>query len=86
MAATQDSLILPTPESFPTFPFETPYSIQVDLMRHLYSAIERRQIAIAESPTGTVSSQSPLLHLGMWLTRTSGKNSEFAFCHSVLAG
>jgi chromosome transmission fidelity protein 1 len=67
MAATQDSLILPTPDSFPTFPFETPYSIQVDLMRHLYSAIERRQTAIAESPTGTVSSQSPL-RLGMWLT------------------
>ncbi len=62
--ATQDSLILPTPDSFPAFPFDTPYSIQVDLMRHLYSAIEGRRIAIAESPTGTVSSQSPL-HLGM---------------------
>ena len=55
--ATQDSLIIPTPDSFPTFPFDTPDSNQVDLMRHLYSAIERRQIAIAESPTGTVSSR-----------------------------
>ncbi len=45
---------LPTPESFPAFPFDPPYSIQVDLMKHVYSAIENRKIAIVESPTGTV--------------------------------
>ena len=60
MAATQESsLSLPTPNSFPAFPFNPPYSIQVELMRHLYSAIEHRQVSIAESPTGTVSSYSP---------------------------
>jgi len=43
---------LPTPETFP-FPF-TPYSIQVDFMRNLYTAIEQRKVGIFESPTGTV--------------------------------
>jgi chromosome transmission fidelity protein 1 len=57
MAHTQESsLSLPTPSSFPAFPFNPPYSIQVELMRHIYSAIEHRQVFIAESPTGTVSS------------------------------
>ncbi|KAH9049835.1 DNA repair helicase [Lactarius hengduanensis] len=64
---TQDSLILPTPDSFPAFPFDTPYSIQVDLMRHLYSAIEARQIAIAESPTGTGKTLSLLSATLSWL-------------------
>ena len=57
MEPTQESsLTLPTPQSFPAFPFDPPYSIQVELMRHIYSAIEHRQVSIAESPTGTVSS------------------------------
>lgn len=53
--SAQASLTLSTPDSFPAFPFDTPYSIQVDLMRHIYSAVEHRQVSIAESPTGTVS-------------------------------
>ncbi|KAF8272016.1 DNA repair helicase [Lactarius quietus] len=65
--ATQDALILPTPDSFPTFPFDTPYSIQVDLMRHLYSAIECGQIAVAESPTGTGKTLSLLSATLSWL-------------------
>lgn len=60
--SSQISLKLPTPDSFPAFPFDPPYSIQIDLMRHLYSAIEHRQIAIAESPTGTVSSSRLVTH------------------------
>lgn len=48
------SLTLPTPDSFPIFPYPEPYNIQLDLMRHLYAAIEGRKIAIVESPTGTV--------------------------------
>lgn len=48
------ALKLPTPDKFPIFPYPTPYSIQVDLMRHLYTAIEERKVAIVESPTGTV--------------------------------
>ena len=45
---------LPTPASFP-FPYQPPYAIQVDFMSALYTAIEaRKQVAIFESPTGTV--------------------------------
>ncbi|CAE6485498.1 unnamed protein product [Rhizoctonia solani] len=48
-----DSLHLPTPESFPAFPFQ-PYDIQLELMKSLYTALEDRKIAVLESPTGTV--------------------------------
>jgi hypothetical protein len=48
-------LELATPDSFPAFPYNPPYSIQVDLMRHLYAAIEHRKVTIIESPTGTVN-------------------------------
>jgi len=34
-----------TPDVFP-FPYPTPYSIQVDLMRTVFEAIEQRKIAI----------------------------------------
>lgn len=49
------SLALPTPTQFPAFPYSPPYSIQVDLMRHLYTSIEQKKVTIVESPTGTVS-------------------------------
>jgi chromosome transmission fidelity protein 1 len=48
------SLDLPAPDLFPAFPYDPPYSIQVDLMRHLYAAIEQRKVSVVESPTGTV--------------------------------
>lgn len=48
------SLSLSTPESFPIFPYDKPYDIQLNLMQHLYQAIEDRAIAVVESPTGTV--------------------------------
>ncbi|KAI9509200.1 DNA repair helicase [Russula earlei] len=68
MAATQgSSLTLPTPDSFPVFPFDPPYSIQVELMRHIYSAIEHRQVSIAESPTGTGKTLSLLSSTLTWL-------------------
>jgi hypothetical protein len=42
---------LSTPDVFP-FPYPTPYSIQVDLMRTVFEAIEQKKIAIvcASSP------------------------------------
>ena len=48
------TLKLPTPDSFPAFPF-SPYDIQLQLMRHVYASIEDGKVAIMESPTGTVS-------------------------------
>lgn len=47
-------LPLPAPESF-SFPYETPYPIQTELMHLVYQAIESSKIAIVQSPTGTVS-------------------------------
>ncbi|KAF9257517.1 DNA repair helicase [Marasmius fiardii PR-910] len=61
------SLVLPTPLDFPAFPYSPPYLIQVDLMRHLYAAIEKRQVAIVESPTGTGKTLSLLCSSMTWL-------------------
>lgn len=43
---------LKPPEEFP-FPFQ-PYAIQKNFMRELYHTLERGQVGIFESPTGTV--------------------------------
>ncbi|TFY70336.1 hypothetical protein EVG20_g2668 [Dentipellis fragilis] len=61
------SLVLPTPEAFSSFPYDTPYNIQTDLMRHLYSAIELHKVAIIESPTGTGKTLSLLTAALAWL-------------------
>jgi len=50
------SLTLTPPEIFSAFPYSPPYSIQADLMHHLYKCIEHKKVSIVESPTGTVSS------------------------------
>jgi chromosome transmission fidelity protein 1 len=57
MGSNQLSLSLETPEVFPKFPYDTPYDIQISLMKHLYGSIEKSKVAIVESPTGTVSTQ-----------------------------
>ena len=49
-----ESIILSTPGDFTRFPYKPPYSAQLQLMKHLYAAIEERRLVIAESPTGTV--------------------------------
>ncbi|CAE7051005.1 unnamed protein product [Rhizoctonia solani] len=61
-----NSLHLPTPDSFPAFPFQ-PYGIQLELMKNLYAALEDRKVAVLESPTGTGKSLSLLCGAMTWL-------------------
>ncbi|KAF8133448.1 DNA repair helicase [Boletus edulis] len=61
-------LVLPTPERFPAFPYDPPYSIQTDLMKHVYSSVESRHVTIIESPTGTGKTLSLLCSGLSWLT------------------
>jgi chromosome transmission fidelity protein 1 len=41
-----DELTLVTPTRFDAFPYEEPYDIQLQLMKHLYEAIESRSLAM----------------------------------------
>eukprot|EP00898_Chlorokybus_atmophyticus_P007256 jgi/Chlat1/7531/Chrsp62S07038 len=41
-------------ETFPAFPYEAPYDIQLGLMRAAYETLQRGGVALLESPTGTV--------------------------------
>ncbi|KAI0827672.1 DNA repair helicase [Trametes gibbosa] len=59
-------LKLNTPDAFPAFPFK-PYSIQLDLMRHVYTSVECGKVAITESPTGTGKTLSLLCASLTWL-------------------
>ncbi|TFK70379.1 DNA repair helicase [Pluteus cervinus] len=61
------SLGLPTPDEFPAFPYNPPYDIQVELMRHVYKAIEGKEITIVESPTGTGKTLTLLCSSLTWL-------------------
>ncbi|KAH7904949.1 DNA repair helicase [Hygrophoropsis aurantiaca] len=58
---------LPVPEQFPAFPYDPPYPIQSELMQHIYSSIEQRQVTIVESPTGTGKTLSLLCSSLTWL-------------------
>lgn len=68
-----DDLILPTPTNFPAFPYDPPYSIQIDLMSHVYTSIEKRQVTIVESPTGTGKTLSLLCSSLSWLVDEKGR-------------
>lgn len=37
------------------FPYASPYQIQIDFMKNLFTTIEQKKLGIFESPTGTVS-------------------------------
>ncbi|KAH7885110.1 helicase C-terminal domain-containing protein [Phlebopus sp. FC_14] len=65
---THNDLALPTPEQFPAFPYDPPYSIQTDLMKHVYTSIENKHVTIVESPTGTGKTLSLLCSSLTWLT------------------
>lgn len=49
-----------------SFPF-TPYSIQDDLMNHLYATLSQSKVTVIESPTGTGKSLSLLCASLTWL-------------------
>ncbi|KAI5073385.1 hypothetical protein GOP47_0011398 [Adiantum capillus-veneris] len=51
---------------FPAFPFE-PYPVQLQLMRAVYSALEKGGVAIVESPTGTGKTLSLICSVLQWL-------------------
>ncbi|KAJ3711787.1 helicase C-terminal domain-containing protein [Lentinula raphanica] len=65
--SSSDTLILPTPDTFPAFPYALPYTIQTELMRHLYEAIEHKKVTVIESPTGTGKTSSLLCASLTWL-------------------
>ncbi|ORY29962.1 helicase C-terminal domain-domain-containing protein [Naematelia encephala] len=69
--------LIPTPETFP-FPYPQPYSIQLDLMRTVFQAIESRKIAIVESPTGTGKSLTLLTATLTWLEAHSKRLTNHA--------
>ncbi|KAJ6620765.1 helicase C-terminal domain-containing protein [Mycena sp. CBHHK59/15] len=68
MSSSEEMFLnLPTPSEFSSFPYSPPYPIQVELMRHLYTSIEKRKVTIVESPTGTGKTLSLLCASLTWL-------------------
>lgn len=57
----------PTRTDFPGFPYPTPYSQQVDLMKFLYITLASSKCALIESPTGTGKSVTLLTGSLHWL-------------------
>ncbi|CAG8641737.1 11122_t:CDS:10 [Ambispora gerdemannii] len=66
---------LPTPMDCSEFqfPFE-PYSIQYEFMQKLYTAIEKGQVAIFESPTGTGKSLNLICGALKWLNDNASRH------------
>ncbi|KAG8944165.1 ATP-dependent DNA helicase chl1 [Tulasnella sp. 424] len=84
----EETLALSTPDAFPSFPYDPPYAIQLDLMRHLYASIEARKVAILESPTGTGKTLSLLCGAMTWLKdeQARSKKGQLAALEESLKG
>ena len=54
----RDELTLTTPARFDAFPYEKPYNIQIQLMQHLYEAIESRSLAMYDGDHGLMREQT----------------------------
>lgn len=80
-----DSLKLPTPGDTTnpelasrefSFPYPEAYSIQLDLMRAVYSTIEDGKVGLFESPTGTGKSLSLICAAFTWLRQNAQRASK----------
>ncbi|KAL8098973.1 hypothetical protein AgCh_031615 [Apium graveolens] len=60
-------------QKFPGFPYENPYSIQIDFMKALYSFLDLGGISMLESPTGTGKTLSIICSALQWLVDTKEK-------------
>ncbi|KAA3670518.1 chromosome transmission fidelity protein 1 [Paragonimus westermani] len=58
---------IPVPTTFPDFPYPTPYSQQISLMRSVYQTLVEARCGLFESPTGTGKSLSLLTASLRWL-------------------
>ncbi|CAL8080795.1 unnamed protein product [Calicophoron daubneyi] len=58
---------LSIPDTFPDFPYSSPYPQQIALMKAVYSAVENGNSGLFESPTGTGKSLSLLTASLRWL-------------------
>ncbi|KAL1810863.1 hypothetical protein ACET3Z_020928 [Daucus carota] len=52
---------------FPGFPYEQPYSIQIDFMNALYTCLDNGGVSMLESPTGTGKTLSIICSALQWL-------------------
>ncbi|KAG9003121.1 ATP-dependent DNA helicase chl1 [Tulasnella sp. 427] len=86
--SSEEALALSTPDTFPAFPYDPPYTIQLDLMRHLYASIEGKKVSILESPTGTGKTLSLLCGAITWLKdeQTRSKKGQLAALEESLRG
>lgn len=83
MTHPQDGLTLPTPGASANaelasrefqFPYPEAYSIQLDLMRQVFSTIEEGKVGLFESPTGTGKSLSLICAAFTWLQQNKQRH------------
>lgn len=85
MSDRHDALKLPTPGATTDtklasrefhFPYPEAYSIQLDLMRQVFSTIEEGKVGLFESPTGTGKSLSLICAAFTWLRQNAQRGSK----------
>ncbi|SNX85039.1 related to CHL1 - protein of the DEAH box family [Melanopsichium pennsylvanicum] len=83
MSDGDDALSLPTPGNSTNpelasrefhFPYPQAYSIQLDLMRQVFSTIETGKVGLFESPTGTGKSLSLICAAFTWLEQNAKRH------------
>ncbi|SPO26374.1 related to CHL1 - protein of the DEAH box family [Ustilago trichophora] len=86
MTNRHEALKLPTPGTGITdaelasreyeFPYPQAYSIQLDLMRQVFSTIEEGKVGLFESPTGTGKSLSLICAAFTWLRQNAQRHAQ----------